>query len=113
LKSCRIATLSLLTLAGCALSPPPQQSLEQEPEFERVVRELEHHKATLANHRGANDCPEVCRLGELICTASGRICLIASRHEREERFARRCQNSQKDCAAARGLCAECTSAQVP
>lgn len=107
MKRLLFGSLALL-LAGCAVS----QTREEAPpgardELAGAVHELEARKAALAGLRRVGDCAEVCRLSELVCVASERICAIARRHEDDPRYARTCASASTDCAAAREQCRSC------
>ncbi len=72
-----------------------------------AVEELQAQKAAIVVPRANSDCLTECRIGELICAASDRICQIASRHTGERAYLRRCRDSEQDCHDARADCDRC------
>jgi len=101
----RLFALALVaTLAGSCRAQAPASD---DPELNAAMAQLEAHKRELAGLRGANACPQVCRLSGLICAASSRICEIASRHSSEPGYAEKCRGANSDCQSAASQCDGC------
>ena len=98
-----------LLLGACARSAParPESVAPDEDELAAALHELQLRKADFARHRGMADCPEVCRLSELVCVASERVCVIAARHAGETLYEAHCTRARKDCAEAKAECVDC------
>ena len=108
----------VLSLAGCAMAPPPHRravvptepqpsAAEDEAAWKAALDDLAQHKAEMTVPRANSDCQPMCRAGELICAASERICQIASRHPDQPSYGERCRGAEQDCKDAQKDCDNC------
>jgi len=98
------ALLSLL-VCGCAASRPGAGDDAQA--MGEALADLRRAKQEMVVPRAGSDCQAVCRLAELICEASERICAIARRHGSDQAYGERCRGAEGDCRAARRDCEGC------
>jgi hypothetical protein len=109
-----LGLLGLGLLVGCAAAPfraaPPPPVVDDAAdaqELREALAELQEHKNALVMPRAESSCQPMCRLGELICRASERLCAVAARHPGDPTYAKHCRSAETDCREAQGDCDRC------
>ena len=107
--------LFVTALAACAPrmatpqpTTPPETALNDDGQMRKALEDLKERKAALVAPRAHSDCRAICQLADLVCEASERICVIASRHSGDTACADHCRGARGDCESAQHECDQCS-----
>lgn len=102
-------------LGGCAATGRSSKaSADEGPQpgdeaaMEQALSELQQQKNAATVPKAHNDCQAVCKIADLICEATDRICTIAGRHRGNDAYLKKCRGADADCKAANVDCERCT-----